>query len=699
MSAVFIPDGRDRFLYKTGGRTTLIMRRFCFVVALALAILASPAPAISGLAMGAGGHPWDNKRVYYLIEYQGRLREKGYFVRRPGSFQKTPCVIYDEEKISTADLNGLPVSRSFKTKTITTPQGYALFRQEEAVLGDSGSETVTVANGEADIKAYGYFGGPARVPVPDGVLFEISGEWLATNSLQSGRSVTVDVLDRELREVVQETVRVGSRLDNQTGSGPAIWAAEFQTSGHPPLAAMFTSDGRLLRLESEGLIYQVVSREEYEEGRMRPRDPYLYAAEAVRTGQPALTGATLPAMPIGAVIPAWDNFAWLVLTAGPPGQWESQIGNSPYSQIDIVGGQTTLTALRNAPRVDVSAALPMAVPADIQPFLASHPMVPSQDAAVIQNARTAVADVDSRRQETNALKAVSYLAGWINQEIVHAAVLDLETTPTEVLRNRQGGSAGHARLFAAMARSLGIPARVCQGFLVQTGQAVYHVWAEAWINGEWVPVDTTVSRVGLPAGYVLAERSGPDCRLSPEFPAFLSNPVLTLAMRSAGRETPLGALAELTVGDRRTYAAYEGDWLANLYWGFALRLPAGWNGRAKLNSVEIVSPDRRANVKCEALEGEFRAGQTELDNNIANLRNNLQQFRLVDSRLVSFDTEGATPALFMDFVCQQNEIQLRCRQYVLPRRQRAFRISFWGPADNFDAYAPYFDSILASFEF
>ena len=142
---------------------------------------------------------------------------------------------------------------------------------------------------------------------------------------------------------------------------------------------------------------------------------------------------------------------------------------------------------------------------------------------------------------------------------------------------------------------------------------------------------------------------------------FLQNRQLTLELVSAGRETPSRHPAELVVGDRRTYAATEGDWLANLYWGFALRLPPGWLGSAHLDSVEISSPDREANIKCEALYGEYRAGQPELDGNIQMLGDNLENFRLIDSRIVSFDAEGATPALFIDFACDQGGQNLRCR--------------------------------------
>jgi hypothetical protein len=235
--------------------------------------------------------------------------------------------------------------------------------------------------------------------------------------------------------------------------------------------------------------------------------------------------------------------------------------------------------------------------------------------------------------------------------------------------------------------------------LVRSSEALYHVWAEAWINGVWVPVDTTVSRVGLPAGYVLAFRPGPEGAGDDAFARVMARPGVSLTLMSGGRETPGGRLVELVVGDRSTYAVYEGDWMANLFWGFALRLPAGWRGTAKLNAVELASPDGMANVKCEALPGNYRVGKEELAANVKNLKSNLNRFKTIEDKIVSFDAEGATQALFIDFTCVQDGNNLRCRQYIIPRRWRAFRISFWAPRDAFDRYVPHFESILASFEF
>ncbi|MCD8349050.1 MAG: hypothetical protein LUC93_00375, partial [Planctomycetaceae bacterium] len=109
--------------------------------------------------------------------------------------------------------------------------------------------------------------------------------------------------------------------------------------------------------------------------------------------------------------------------------------------------------------------------------------------------------------------------------------------------------------------------------------------------------------------------------------------------------------------------------------------------------------DGVGSVKCEALEGDFRAGRAELESTVASLREGLSRFNVIESRVVTFDDEGATPALYIDFTCEEDGVVLRCKQYVVPRRQRAYRISFWAPQNRFGRYSADFDSILASFEF
>ncbi len=675
-----------------------------------------------------GDHPWNNKRIHYLIEYQGRLVEKGEFVRRVASFQRIPCIVIEEEK-HLFDGGDEPI-RSVKTRTMTTPQGLAMLRSETVTKGDPGEETITVTRGEAIFDASGCYGTPGVVPVPPDTMFEINGEWLAGNRPRPGDTFYANILDRSTRGVVSTSVTIldrGPQPITTDANTPAVWLAEINTPGRPGILARYTSDGRLVRMEGGGLVYHVVTREQYDAGKlpavagMGLDDPTLddYAGGGWKlidtppgtSGSRGLAGGSGEPAPrlqsrsgnafisVSEAIPAWDSFSWLLFQASPANEWANVLPSSEYARVNSNGAETMLLALQNAPYVDPEAIFPVNVPKELLPYLENREYIPASHPAVIDAAWVAVADVETKREETNILKALSFLAGWINQSIALVPWQGYDSSALDTLANRSGDSLGQARLFAAMARTLGVPTRVCQGFITHIGRAVNHCWAEAWVNGQWVPVDTTVSRVGLPAGYVLAERSGDAGAFRRNFADFMRTPGLALALREAGRELPSGGEAVLRVGDRRTYAVSEGDWLANLYWGFALRLPRGWRGDARMNSVEIQSDDGRSLARIEALEGDFAAGRAELDATVEGLRRELTRFRLYEANVVDFDDEGATPALYLDFSCLRDGETVRCRQYVIPRRQRAFRLSFWSPANRFEEYRRDFDRMLSSFEF
>jgi transglutaminase-like putative cysteine protease len=106
---------------------------------------------------------------------------------------------------------------------------------------------------------------------------------------------------------------------------------------------------------------------------------------------------------------------------------------------------------------------------------------------------------------------------------VHAI---LEKKPTvslpsalEVLKTRVGDCNEHTALYVAMARSLGIPARIAVGLVYMSGAMggafYYHAWAEVWIaeedgRGLWLPVDPTLNQFPADATHVRLVRGGLD---------------------------------------------------------------------------------------------------------------------------------------------------------------------------------------------
>ena len=85
----------------------------------------------------------------------------------------------------------------------------------------------------------------------------------------------------------------------------------------------------------------------------------------------------------------------------------------------------------------------------------------------------------------------------------------------EVLRTRVGDCNEHTVLFVAMARSLGIPARINVGVAFVRGAFYYHAWPEVWIDGGkgrglWLPVDPTFNQFPADATHLRLARGGLD---------------------------------------------------------------------------------------------------------------------------------------------------------------------------------------------
>ena len=91
---------------------------------------------------------------------------------------------------------------------------------------------------------------------------------------------------------------------------------------------------------------------------------------------------------------------------------------------------------------------------------------------------------------TNDLQKVRELINWVYVNIEKKPVLSIPDAVT-TLRTRVGDCNEHAALFAALSRSVSIPARVAAGVTYHDGTFYYHAWNEVCINGKWISLDTT----------------------------------------------------------------------------------------------------------------------------------------------------------------------------------------------------------------
>jgi transglutaminase-like putative cysteine protease len=93
--------------------------------------------------------------------------------------------------------------------------------------------------------------------------------------------------------------------------------------------------------------------------------------------------------------------------------------------------------------------------------------------------------------EKNAYLMCSALRKWVHGHLEVTGEIGITRPASDVLKSNKGVCRDTAILLGAMARSLGIPAKIATG-LVYSGDAFYyHAWTECYV-GQWVPFDGTL---------------------------------------------------------------------------------------------------------------------------------------------------------------------------------------------------------------
>jgi hypothetical protein len=85
-------------------------------------------------------------------------------------------------------------------------------------------------------------------------------------------------------------------------------------------------------------------------------------------------------------------------------------------------------------------------------------------------------------------------------------------TASEVAREMAGDCTEHAVLLAAMLRARGIPSRVAVGLVYSERHSAFggHMWTEAFLSGQWAPLDATLGLGGIGAGHIKVTDSSLD---------------------------------------------------------------------------------------------------------------------------------------------------------------------------------------------
>ena len=111
--------------------------------------------------------------------------------------------------------------------------------------------------------------------------------------------------------------------------------------------------------------------------------------------------------------------------------------------------------------------------------------------------------------ETDPRHAAERLRTWVYDGLEKRPLASLPNA-LQVLDLRAGDCNEHAVLFAALARAVGLPARVVAGIVYADGAFLYHAWDEVWIGSGWLSVDPAFNQTPADATHVKLIEGGPE---------------------------------------------------------------------------------------------------------------------------------------------------------------------------------------------
>ncbi|HET9706288.1 MAG TPA: transglutaminase-like domain-containing protein [Vicinamibacterales bacterium] len=145
---------------------------------------------------------------------------------------------------------------------------------------------------------------------------------------------------------------------------------------------------------------------------------------------------------------------------------------------------------------------------DLERYLKPEPFIESDAPEIRAEAEKMVAGITGTRARAERLVRE------VNSYVEKRPTVSLPSA-LEVLRTRVGDCNEHTALFVAMARALGIPARISVGLAFVRGAFYYHAWPEVYIDeghgrGLWLPVDPTFNQFPADATHLRLARGGLD---------------------------------------------------------------------------------------------------------------------------------------------------------------------------------------------
>ncbi|MBM3459822.1 MAG: transglutaminase domain-containing protein, partial [Armatimonadetes bacterium] len=137
-----------------------------------------------------------------------------------------------------------------------------------------------------------------------------------------------------------------------------------------------------------------------------------------------------------------------------------------------------------------AVCLPAAAPGSTGPGLGDAPYLGLEQESIRKTAR------EIAEQETNRGVLARRIRAWVKAHMTKPTNIGAPRSAAEIMATREGVCRDYATLFAALARAVGVPTRLCTGLVYFQEGFFYHAWVECQLtegDAGWFAFDPTLS--------------------------------------------------------------------------------------------------------------------------------------------------------------------------------------------------------------
>jgi hypothetical protein len=344
---------------------------------------------------------------------------------------------------------------------------------------DKGMAEITVRSGGNTSKR--------KVPFPETVEFaETASYKLGKQKLEPGMEFEIDIFMEPLLVTEKMKIKIGKKTSiKHRGKSIEVFKVTAAFPSYETVSYI-TPEGKTLREESP-IGFTAVDTDKadavsFSEGVMPFTQLLTFSLIPVTTSLEDAGG-------ISKLILEMDGLPRKDLIPSDSRQKQKTVSEKTgfHARIEVVREEAEIF-------INASAGLPVE---GMEKFLEPTIEAQSDDQAIASRAEIIIGD------EKNIYKAAQLINGWVYKNIRKSFIDTFSAV--ETLRSMEGECQSHTNLFAALAKSVGIPVKTVSGIVYSGGYNgfLYHAWPEIYVgDGVWVAMDPTLGQVTVDATHI-----------------------------------------------------------------------------------------------------------------------------------------------------------------------------------------------------